>query len=115
MKAVKLKTPIFNAVKWKALLPSLSILHCACLHFILVVSVGDAWLLDVTTHEWRQLRALTSPVTRLWHRACYTPEGDLYVFGGCANDILATQTNSVCFVFKCIIIRLQLWCNFLKN
>lgn len=28
---------------------------------------------------------------RLWHTACSGPDGEVFVFGGCANNLLAQQ------------------------
>ena len=32
---------------------------------------------------------------RLWHKACFTPDRDLLIFGGCCNDILSNSNSNV--------------------
>lgn len=49
--------------------------------------LDDAWLLNVDSLAWSELRQSTS-FPRLWHTAATNQYGDVLVFGGCYNNIL---------------------------
>lgn len=36
-------------------------------------------------------------VPRLWHTACASEEGEVIIFGGCANNLLAHSKAVSCF------------------
>ena len=52
-------------------------------------------MLDVESLEWHQLLDIPNNNPRLWHKACFTPDRDLLIFGGCCNDILSNNNSSV--------------------
>lgn len=54
-------------------------------------TLSDAWLYCVSTSEWRPLQHQHTDRPRLWHTACLGPDGEVFVFGGCANDLLSQQ------------------------
>ncbi|XP_053366281.1 kelch domain-containing protein 2 [Clarias gariepinus] len=57
-------------------------------------TLSDAWLYCVTTNEWKQVMHNHKKSPRLWHTACLGPDGEVFVFGGCANDLLLHQQAS---------------------
>uniref|UniRef100_A0AAY4BSP5 Kelch domain-containing protein 2 n=1 Tax=Denticeps clupeoides TaxID=299321 RepID=A0AAY4BSP5_9TELE len=54
-------------------------------------TLSDAWLYCISTNEWRLFNHKHAENPRLWHTACYGPEGEVFVFGGCANNLLSQQ------------------------
>ena len=56
-------------------------------------------MLDVVRLEWSQFENVPNNQPRLWHRACFTSERDLLIFGGCANDILSNNESSVSLTY----------------
>uniref|UniRef100_A0A8C7Y614 Kelch domain containing 2 n=1 Tax=Oryzias sinensis TaxID=183150 RepID=A0A8C7Y614_9TELE len=50
---------------------------------------GDAWLYCVSKNEWRPFKHNHTESPRLWHTACSGPDGEVFVFGGCANNLLS--------------------------
>lgn len=54
-------------------------------------TLSDAWLYCVSTNEWRPFKHNHEESPRLWHTACSNPDGEIFVFGGCANNLLSQQ------------------------
>ncbi|XP_048830456.1 kelch domain-containing protein 2 [Brienomyrus brachyistius] len=54
-------------------------------------TLSDAWLYCVSTNEWKSYKHSNTESPRLWHTACYGPDGEVFVFGGCANNLLSHQ------------------------
>ncbi|KAL6478117.1 hypothetical protein MHYP_G00139520 [Metynnis hypsauchen] len=54
-------------------------------------TLSDAWLYCVSTNEWRPFKHSHTESPRLWHTACSGPDGEVFVFGGCANNLLSHQ------------------------
>ncbi|KAA8582076.1 hypothetical protein FQN60_008816, partial [Etheostoma spectabile] len=50
---------------------------------------GDAWLYYVSKNEWKPFKHSHTESPRLWHTACSGPDGEVFVFGGCANNLLS--------------------------
>nr|XP_033807819.1 kelch domain-containing protein 2 isoform X2 [Geotrypetes seraphini] len=53
--------------------------------------LSDAWIYCIDKNEWIQFEHNYSSKPRLWHTACVSKEGEVIVFGGCANNLLAHQ------------------------
>ncbi|XP_044291974.1 kelch domain-containing protein 2 isoform X3 [Varanus komodoensis] len=53
--------------------------------------LSDAWIYCISKNEWIQFEHNYSEKPRLWHTACASDEGEVVVFGGCANNLLAHQ------------------------
>uniref|UniRef100_A0A8C9G454 Kelch domain-containing protein 2 n=1 Tax=Pavo cristatus TaxID=9049 RepID=A0A8C9G454_PAVCR len=51
--------------------------------------LSDAWIYCISKNEWVQFEHNYSEKPRLWHTACASEEGEVIVFGGCANNLLA--------------------------
>ncbi|MEE6492347.1 hypothetical protein FKM82_016556 [Ascaphus truei] len=51
--------------------------------------LSDAWIYSLTKNEWIPFKNKYSDKSRLWHTACASKEGEIFVFGGCANNLLA--------------------------
>ncbi|OCT68326.1 hypothetical protein XELAEV_18039626mg [Xenopus laevis] len=51
--------------------------------------LSDAWIYRLSTNEWIPFMNNHSEKPRLWHTACASKEGEIFVFGGCANNLLA--------------------------
>ncbi|KAL4239030.1 Kelch domain-containing protein 2 [Mactra antiquata] len=59
------------------------------------VPLSDAWVLNVVDKRWCQLD-VPSDRPRLWHTCCCCADnGDIMVFGGCENDILNWEQESI--------------------
>ncbi|TNM95315.1 hypothetical protein fugu_016398 [Takifugu bimaculatus] len=54
-------------------------------------TLSDAWLYYVSKNEWKPFKHSHTGRPRLWHTACSGPDGEVFVFGGCANNLLAQQ------------------------
>lgn len=54
-------------------------------------TLSDAWLYSVSKNEWKPFKHSHSENPRLWHTACPGPDGEVFVFGGCANNLLSHQ------------------------
>ncbi|CDQ78316.1 unnamed protein product [Oncorhynchus mykiss] len=54
-------------------------------------TLSDAWLYCVSKNEWQQFKHNHTESPRLWHTACSGPGGEVFVFGGCANNLLSHQ------------------------
>ncbi|XP_066528991.1 kelch domain-containing protein 2 [Hoplias malabaricus] len=54
-------------------------------------TLSDAWLYCVSTNEWKQFKHNHEKRPRLWHTACLGQDGEVFVFGGCANNLLSRQ------------------------
>ncbi|CAG10413.1 unnamed protein product, partial [Tetraodon nigroviridis] len=55
-------------------------------------TLSDAWLYYVSKNEWKPFNhSHTGRPRQLWHTACSGPDGEVFVFGGCANNLLAQQ------------------------
>uniref|UniRef100_A0A3P8V2M9 Kelch domain containing 2 n=1 Tax=Cynoglossus semilaevis TaxID=244447 RepID=A0A3P8V2M9_CYNSE len=52
-------------------------------------TLSDAWLYCVTKNEWKPFNHSHTQSPRLWHTACPGPDGEVFVFGGCANNLLS--------------------------
>uniref|UniRef100_A0A8C7FLC8 Kelch domain containing 2 n=1 Tax=Oncorhynchus kisutch TaxID=8019 RepID=A0A8C7FLC8_ONCKI len=59
--------------------------------YLFVMYTGDAWLYCVSKNEWQQFKHNHTESPRLWHTACSGPGGEVFVFGGCANNLLSHQ------------------------
>lgn len=57
-------------------------------------TLSDAWLYCVTTSEWKPLNHKHTKSPRLWHTACLGPDGEVFVFGGSANNLLSDADPS---------------------
>ncbi|KAM4690631.1 LOW QUALITY PROTEIN: kelch domain-containing protein 2-like [Rhinophrynus dorsalis] len=51
--------------------------------------LSDAWIYNLYRNEWIAYNHNHSGKPRLWHTACSSKEGEIFVFGGCANNLLA--------------------------
>ncbi|KAI1237437.1 hypothetical protein IHE44_0013510, partial [Lamprotornis superbus] len=51
--------------------------------------LSDAWIYCISKNEWVQFEHNYSEKPRLWHTACASEEGEVIIFGGCANNLLA--------------------------
>ncbi|XP_078515836.1 kelch domain-containing protein 2 [Lissotriton helveticus] len=51
--------------------------------------LSDAWLYSISKNEWSRYANIYPDKPRLWHTACASKEGEVIVFGGCANNLLA--------------------------
>ncbi|XP_073465412.1 kelch domain-containing protein 2-like isoform X2 [Aquarana catesbeiana] len=51
--------------------------------------LSDTWLYNLRTNEWVPFQSCHTDKPRLWHTACASKEGEIFVFGGCANNLLA--------------------------
>lgn len=51
--------------------------------------LSDTWLYNLRTNEWVPFQSFHTDKPRLWHTACASKEGEIFVFGGCANNLLA--------------------------
>ncbi|XP_018619609.1 kelch domain-containing protein 2 [Scleropages formosus] len=54
-------------------------------------TLSDAWLYCISRNEWKPYKHSNTESPRLWHTACYGPDGEVFVFGGCANNLLSHQ------------------------
>ncbi|KAG5265532.1 hypothetical protein AALO_G00243520 [Alosa alosa] len=54
-------------------------------------TLSDAWLYCISKNEWKSFKHKHSENPRLWHTTCYGPEGEVFVFGGCANNLLSRE------------------------
>ncbi|MBN3298790.1 KLDC2 protein, partial [Amia calva] len=54
-------------------------------------TLSDAWLYCVSKNEWKPFKHSNTESPRLWHTACASEEGEVFVFGGCANNLLSQQ------------------------
>uniref|UniRef100_A0AAQ5ZMH7 Kelch domain containing 2 n=1 Tax=Amphiprion ocellaris TaxID=80972 RepID=A0AAQ5ZMH7_AMPOC len=54
-------------------------------------TLSDAWLYCVSKNEWKPFKHSHTGSPRLWHTACSGPDGEVFVFGGCANNLLSHQ------------------------
>ncbi|KAI4804852.1 hypothetical protein KUCAC02_026464 [Chaenocephalus aceratus] len=52
-------------------------------------TLSDAWLYYVSKNEWKPFKHSYTESPRLWHTACSGPDGEVFVFGGCANNLLS--------------------------
>ncbi|XP_056248765.1 kelch domain-containing protein 2-like [Seriola aureovittata] len=52
-------------------------------------TLSDAWLYCVSKNEWKPFKHSHTQSPRLWHTACSGPDGEVFVFGGCANNLLS--------------------------
>ncbi|XP_028293413.1 kelch domain-containing protein 2 [Gouania willdenowi] len=52
-------------------------------------TLSDAWLYCVSTNQWKPFKHGHSTSPRLWHTACSGLDGEVFVFGGCANNLLS--------------------------
>ncbi|XP_022321387.2 kelch domain-containing protein 1-like [Crassostrea virginica] len=59
------------------------------------VPLSDAWLLDITSLQWSVLTKFPNDRPRLWHTACVSPQKEVIVFGGCGNNILEDEEESL--------------------
>ncbi|XP_028677834.1 kelch domain-containing protein 2 [Erpetoichthys calabaricus] len=53
--------------------------------------LSDAWLYCISRNEWKPFKHNHMENPRLWHTACASKEGEVFVFGGCANNLLSHQ------------------------
>ncbi|XP_073683214.1 kelch domain-containing protein 2 [Garra rufa] len=54
-------------------------------------TLSDGWLYCVSKNEWKAFKHELTDRPRLWHTACFGPDGEVFVFGGCANNLLSHQ------------------------
>lgn len=52
-------------------------------------TLSDAWLYCLSRNEWKPFKHSHNENPRLWHTACAGPDGEVFVFGGCANNLLS--------------------------
>lgn len=64
--------------------------------------LGDAWLLDITSLQWSVLTQFPNDRPRLWHTACVSPQKEVIVFGGCGNNILEDEEESLVVCIFCL-------------
>uniref|UniRef100_A0A452TNK1 Kelch domain-containing protein 2 n=1 Tax=Ursus maritimus TaxID=29073 RepID=A0A452TNK1_URSMA len=61
--------------------------------------LSDAWTYCISKNEWIQFNHPYTEKPRLWHTACASDEGEVIVFGGCANNLLvhhrAAHSNEI--------------------
>ncbi|XP_010631012.1 kelch domain-containing protein 2 [Fukomys damarensis] len=61
--------------------------------------LSDAWTYCISKNEWIQFNHPYAEKPRLWHTACASDEGEVIVFGGCANNLLvhhrAAHSNEI--------------------
>ncbi|CAM9832709.1 kelch domain-containing protein 2-like isoform X1 [Lampetra fluviatilis] len=55
--------------------------------------LGDGWIYSVKSQEWRKLSHIPPDRPRLWHTATLSEEGEVLVFGGCSNNLLAGEMS----------------------
>lgn len=55
-------------------------------------TLSDAWLYCVSKNEWKPFNHSHTTSPRLWHTACPGTDGEVFVFGGCANNLLSHHT-----------------------
>ncbi|XP_062501561.1 kelch domain-containing protein 2-like [Corticium candelabrum] len=68
--------------------------------------LDDAWLFNIVTCEWIQVLARPPCIaTRMWHTACSSGRGEVYVFGGSSASIFGSketlQHGRHMLIFKC--------------
>lgn len=51
--------------------------------------LSDGWLYCISRNEWKPFKHNNAEKPRLWHTACSSEEGEVFVFGGCANNLLS--------------------------
>lgn len=51
--------------------------------------LSDTWIYNIKRNEWIPFQSCHAGKPRLWHTACASKEGEIFVFGGCANNLLA--------------------------
>uniref|UniRef100_A0A8C6XG40 Kelch domain containing 2 n=1 Tax=Naja naja TaxID=35670 RepID=A0A8C6XG40_NAJNA len=54
--------------------------------------MNDLYFLNLETWEWQEIVVqgiCPQPLSKLWHTACASDEGEVIVFGGCASNLLA--------------------------
>lgn len=54
-------------------------------------TLSDAWLYCISKNEWKPYKHNHGKSPRLWHTACFGLEGEVLVFGGCANNHLSPE------------------------
>uniref|UniRef100_A0A3B4UT23 Kelch domain containing 2 n=1 Tax=Seriola dumerili TaxID=41447 RepID=A0A3B4UT23_SERDU len=59
-------------------------------------TLSDAWLYCVSKNEWKPFKHSHTQSPRLWHTACSGPDGEVFVFGGCANNLLSHHRAVSC-------------------
>lgn len=61
--------------------------------------LSDAWTYCISKNEWIKFNHPHTEKPRLWHTACASDEGEVIVFGGCANNLLvhhrAAHSNEI--------------------
>ncbi|KAG8561476.1 hypothetical protein GDO81_015358 [Engystomops pustulosus] len=67
--------------------------------------LSDTWLYSIKTNEWIPFQSCHVGKPRLWHTACASKEGEIFVFGGCANNLLAHHKAVTIFVVYSHLIR----------
>ena len=67
-------------------------------------TLSDIWIFDIQTGIWKEIEDISKQTnTRIWHTAVSTDaEGEVVIFGGCCNSVLAQEpschTNSVTII-----------------
>ncbi|XP_053701187.1 kelch domain-containing protein 2 [Synchiropus splendidus] len=54
-------------------------------------TLSDAWLYCVSKNQWKPFKHGHTDSPRLWHSACAGPDGEVFAFGGCANNLISHQ------------------------
>ncbi|KAI7804373.1 kelch domain-containing protein 2 [Triplophysa rosa] len=54
-------------------------------------TLSDAWIYCVSKNEWKPFNPEHAGRPRLWHTACLGHDGEVFVFGGCANNLLSNE------------------------
>ena len=76
----------------------LQVQHIICYHYpepVIVYCIGDAWILDLGCLQWTQLKHFPEDKPRLWHTASVVSSGEVIIHGGCSNNILDYQIQTV--------------------
>uniref|UniRef100_A0A8C4R7K4 Kelch domain containing 2 n=1 Tax=Eptatretus burgeri TaxID=7764 RepID=A0A8C4R7K4_EPTBU len=53
--------------------------------------LGDGWIFSIRERQWIRITHVPENMPRLWHSACLSEEGEVIIFGGCSNNILAGE------------------------
>lgn len=54
-------------------------------------TLSDAWIYCISENQWKPFKHEHTEQPRLWHTACLGADGEVFVFGGCANNLLSHQ------------------------
>ncbi|TRY54222.1 hypothetical protein DNTS_030481 [Danionella cerebrum] len=54
-------------------------------------TLSDGWIYSISGKIWKPFKHQHMEQPRLWHTACFTADGEVCVFGGCANNLLSHE------------------------